>query len=184
MCGVVAVGAGLIDAPAFAAPATAKVIQLGVGFRYGVDMTSGDTLNPWGVGLGFDGGYTLPNAVFLGGSIEYFFGEEVGDLANGASANLWQLSAEGGYDFGLGDVVLRPKLGLGVANVHEKSCAHTGDLTVSGCMSDATTDFALLPAATFIAMPSGFSLTVDVRYELVFAKQTGQGLLFTLGVGF
>jgi len=183
--GVVAAGAGLVAAPASAAPATANVLQLGIGFRYGVDLTSGDTVNPWGVGLGLDGGYTLSNAVFLGGSVEYFFGEHIGDDTNGASANLWQLSAEGGYDIGSGGVVLRPKLGVGLANVNEKSCAPAPtDIAVSACSSDTKTDFALLPGATFIVMSPGFSVTADVRYELVFASQIGQGLLFTLGVGF
>jgi len=45
----------------------------------------------------------LPNAVFLGGSFEYFLGQEIGDDSNGASANLWQLSAEAGYDLGIFD---------------------------------------------------------------------------------
>lgn len=185
MGAVVAAGAGLVAAPAFAEPATANVLQLGVGFRYGVDLTSGDTLNPWGVGLGVDGGYTLSNAVFLGGSIEYFFGEQIGGDGNGASANLWQFSAEGGYDIGSGPVVLRPKLALGFANVHVKSCAVAPiDIAGTACTSDTKSDVVLLPGATFIVMPPGFSLTLDLRYELVFASQTGQGLLFTLGVGF
>jgi len=177
--GVVASGICLLAAPAVAEPATANVLQLGVGFRYGVDATSGDTLNPWAVGLGLDGGYTLPSALFLGGSFEYFFGEQVGDDTNGASANLWQLSAEGGYDVGLGAFVLRPKLGLGLANVHEKSCAPALD-----CTSNDKSDLALLPGVTFIVMPPGFNITADLRYELVFASKTGQGLLFTFGIGF
>ncbi len=161
------------------------MLQLGVGFRYGLDLTPGDTLNPWGLGLGLDGGYTLPNAVFLGGSFEYFFGEEIGDDLNGASANLWQLSAESGYDLGINVVVLRPKLGLGVANVHAKSCAPAmSEAGGSACASHTKTYFALVPGATFIVLPGRFSLTADVRYELVFASQTGHGLLFTFGVGF
>src|SRR3954470_14749046 len=119
--GIVA-ATGLVSATAFAEPATANSIQLGVGFRYGIEMNSGD-VNPWGIGLGLDGGYTLPNAVYLGGNIEYFFGDSVGDDINGATINIWQLSAEGGYDIGLGPIfVLRPKVGLGLANTHEKLC--------------------------------------------------------------
>lgn len=184
---VVAAGACLVSVPALADPATANKLQLGVGFRYGVDVTSGDDLNPWGIGLGLDAGYTLPNAVYLGGNIEYFFGEQIGDDTNGASGNIWQLSAEGGYDIGIGPIfVLRPKLGLGLANLHEKVCAQidTGAGLVGGCASDTQSKFALLPGATFIVMPPGFNLTADVRYELVFADKTGQGLLFTVGIGF
>ena len=79
LCGLVAGAGGLVAAPVMADPATTNVLQLGVGFRYGLDLTPSDTLNPWGLGLGLDAGYTLPNAVFLGGSFEYFFGEEIGD---------------------------------------------------------------------------------------------------------
>ena len=184
---IVAAGACLVAAPAFADPATANKLQLGLGFRYGVDMKSGDDLNPWGIGLGLEAGYTLPNAVYLGGNIEYFFGEQIGDDTNGVSGNIWQLSAEGGYDIGIGPIfVLRPKLGLGLANVHEKTCIQvaTAGGPVGGCSSDTQSDFALFPGATFIVMPPGFNLTADVRYELVFADKTGQGLLFTVGIGF
>jgi hypothetical protein len=185
VCVVVAAGIGLVAAPASADPATANVLQLGVGFRYGADLKKGDTLNPWGSGFGLDGGYTLSNAVYLGGSFEYFFGEEVGDETNGASASLWQLSAEAGYDVGVDTVVLRPKLGLGLANAQVKSCSPIASaLEGSACTSGAQTDLALLPGATFIVMPGGFNVAVDVRYELVFASQIGQGLIFTFGVGF
>jgi hypothetical protein len=185
LCGLVAGAGGLIAAPAMADPATTNVLQLGVGFRYGLDLTPSDTLNPWGLGLGLDAGYTLPNAVFLGGSFEYFFGEEIGDDINGASANLWQLSAEAGYDLGIGFVVLRPKFGLGVANIHIQSCRPAmSEAGGSECASHTKTALALLPGGTFIVLPGRFSLTFDVRYELVFASQTGHGLLFTFGVGF
>jgi len=97
----IATGASVVTPPVSADPRTAKVLQLGFGFRYGVDLRSADTVNPWASGFGVDGGYTLPNAVFVGGSFEYFFGQEVGDdQVNGGSANLWQLSTEAGYDFG------------------------------------------------------------------------------------
>jgi hypothetical protein len=184
LCGLIAAGAALVAAPAVADPATTKVLQLGVGFRYGADLTSGDTLNPWGTGIGLDGGYTLPNAVFLGASFEYFFGEKIGDDSNGASANLWQLSTEAGYDLGTDVVVLRPKLGLGVANVSVESCAPAVSLGGgSDCTPRTKSDFVLLPGATLIVIPGRFSLVADVRYELVFASQMGQGLLFTFGVG-
>jgi hypothetical protein len=181
----VAAGVGLVAAPASADPVTANLLQLGVGFRYGADLRKSDTLNPWGSGFGLDGGYTLSNAVYLGGSFEYFFGEEVGDNTNGASANLWQLSAEAGYDLGLDTVVLRPTLGVGLANVNAKSCFPAAlELSGSACTSVTQSDFALLPGATFIVMPGGFNAAVGVRYELVFASQIGQGLLVILGVGF
>ena len=50
-------------APARAEPKTANSLQLGLGLRYGIEMNEGD-FNPWGLGLGIQGGYTLPNAVY------------------------------------------------------------------------------------------------------------------------
>lgn len=170
--------AGLVSAPAFADPATANSIQLGLGFRYGIETNAGD-FNPWGIGLGINGGYTLPNAVYLGGNIEYFFGDSTGDDINGLSGNIWQLSAEGGYDLGIGPIfVIRPKLGLGLANIHEKLCL------AGACASDTQSKFALFPGATFIVMPPGFNLSADVRYELIFADQVEKALLLTVGIGF
>lgn len=176
----VAAAAWLFSTPASADPATANSIQLGVGFRYGVDTTKGDEdFNLWGIGLGLNGGYTLPNAVYLGGNFEYFFGDQVGDDTNGASGNIWQLTAEGGYDIGLGPIfVLRPKLGAGLANLHAKLCLE------GGCTSDTESKFALLPGATFMLMPPGFRLSVDVRYEFVFADGAPKALIFTAGIGF
>ncbi len=176
---IVTAGACLISVPAFADPATANKLQLGLGFRYGVDMKSDGGLNPWGIGLGLSAGYTLPNAVYLGGNIEYFFGSQVGDDTNGVTGNIWQLSAEGGYDIGIGPIfVLRPKLGVGLVNVHDKLCFE------GACTSGSTSYFGLLPGATFIVMPPGFNLTADVRYEWVSTNPSASGLLFTVGIGF
>ncbi len=174
----VAAAAWLFSNPAAADPATANSIQLGLGFRYGVETDQSD-FNLWGIGLGLNGGYTLPNAVYLGGNLEYFFGDKAGDDTNGASGNIWQITAEGGYDLGLGPIfVLRPKLGAGIANLHEKIC------TAGDCPSSTESKFALAPGATFILMPSGFRLSADVRYEFVFADSTPRALIFTVGIGF
>lgn len=174
----VAAAAWLFSTPAAADPATTNSIQLGLGFRYGFEMNEGD-FNPWGIGLGLNGGYTLPNAVYLGGNFEYFFGDSVGDDTNGVSGNLWQLTAEGGYDVGLGPIfVLRPKLGAGIADMHEKVCSE------GLCANGNQSKFALLPGATFILMPPGFRLSADLRYEFVFADGTPKALLLAVGIGF
>jgi hypothetical protein len=168
----------LFCAPAFADPATANSIQIGAGFRYGFELEPGE-LNPWGTGLGLDAGITLPNAVYVGGNFEYFFGEtlEVADIET--SGNLWQLTGEGGYDIGLGPIfVLRPKVGVGVAGVNAETC--DGDL----CVDDSSTNFVLAPGATFIFMPPGFSLSADIRYDMIFAERTLNGVILSIGIGF
>jgi hypothetical protein len=54
----------------------------------------------------------LPAAIYLGGNFEYFFGDSVEGGGLKIKSNIWQLSAEGGYDIGLGEnFVIRPKVG-------------------------------------------------------------------------
>lgn len=177
--GAVGLVTALVAVPAAADPATANSIQLGIGFRYGFEMEPGD-LNPWGTGLGLDGGITLPNAVYVGGNVEYFFGSTVEASDIETSGNLWQLSAEGGYDIGLGPIfVLRPKVGVGVAGSSFETCDIEG-----ACVDDSSTDFMLAPGGTFILMPPGFSLSLDVRYAMIFAERTLNGVIVSAGIGF
>ncbi len=169
--------------PPPAGPHTANSIQLGVGFRYGALLSKGD-LNPWGTGLGLDVGYTLPQAVYLGGSFEYFFGGSV-DYAGGlkAKANIWQLSAEGGYDIGLGEnFVIRPKVGVGVASLKTsfEGCVGVG----SECDSSTDTKALLAPGVTFMLFTQRISLALDVRYAHVFSDPSAKGIIFAAGIGF
>jgi hypothetical protein len=160
-------------------PATANVLQLGVGFRYGVDLKD-ENVNPWGTGLGLDIGYTLPMAVYVGANFDYFFGESKDVLGIKTSANIWQLSAEGGYDFGIGpNFVIRPKVGVGMASVRAELCPDGTD-----CVSDSQTKLLVAPGATFALLTSSFSLSLDFRYDLVFADETMKGLIIAAGVGF
>jgi hypothetical protein len=164
-------------------PRTANSLQLGVGFRYGINMGEDGDLNPWGTGLGLDVGYTLPNAIHIGGSFEYFFGESA-DVPGGLriSSNIWQLSAEGGYDVGLGDhFVIRPKVGVGIASAMVKldNCP-----TGTTCGDESDTHPLIAPGATIMLFAGGFSLAVDTRYALVLADTTAKALIFSVGVGF
>jgi hypothetical protein len=166
--------------PLAAEPATAGAFQFGAGFRYGFDFEEGD-LNPWGTGLGIDLGYTTSSAVYLGGNFEYFFGTTEDTPALESTARIWQLMLEGGYDVGAGDkVVLRPKLEAGIAS-HKLEFCVTGE----PCYEDSITALALAPGGTFLLLTSGFSLTLDVRYELVFAEgEMLNGLILSAGIGF
>ena len=107
----IGLGAMLMSTSALASPpATANSVQLGLGFRYGFELQEGD-FNPWKTGLGVSGGFTLPNAIYLGGDFDYFFGDKQ-DFPGGGDqrANFWQIVAEGGYDLGVGpNFVVRPR---------------------------------------------------------------------------
>lgn len=176
----VAVAISTLSLPAFAdPPATANSIRVGLGFRYGFGLNDAD-FNPWGTGLGVEAGYTLPNAIYLGGSFDYFFGKKVENAGGSVSGNLWQIMAEGGYDLGLGgNVVIRPKVGIGTASLMNEVC-----LPPAGCSSNSETDLAVAPGATFIVIASKFSVSLDFRYDLVFADaETAKALIFSAGIG-
>lgn len=170
-----------VAAPSFAdGPATAGSLQLGIGFRYGAELNEGD-FNPWGTGIGLDGGYTLPFVpIYLGGNLEYFFGSTEETPVSKLDGNIWQLMAEGGYDVGLGDrVVLRPKLGLGYAHSKQESC-----LTGFGCTSDTSSDFAMAPGVKLMLFLPVLSFSFDGRYEVVFADESAKAFIFSAGLGF
>jgi hypothetical protein len=64
-------------------------------------------------GLGARGGYTLPMNVYLGGTLIYFFGNSQTILGQSFSQSVLSLGVEGGYDFYVNPVVIRPFLGIG-----------------------------------------------------------------------
>jgi hypothetical protein len=171
--------AGLaVQAPARAA-ATENVIQIAAGFRYGISMNDGD-LNPWGAGLGLSAGYTLPAMpIYVGGNVEYFFGGKVQVQDAEIKSHVLQVSAEGGYDIGvLPMLVLRPKLGLGIASMSTEACAK------GVCSDTGGTKPLVAPGATAIIFAGKFTLSVDARYAVVFADETAKALIFTAGIGF
>ncbi len=111
-----------------------------------------------GTGLGLEAGYTLPVLpIYVGGNAEYFFGNTTEAGGVKVDGNLWQLTAEGGYDVGLGDhLVLRPKLGVGIANLSAETC-----LSGFGCSKDTSSKAVLAPGAKVILMLPRFLLSFD-----------------------
>jgi hypothetical protein len=159
-------------------PATARVLQIGLGGEYGVKL-AGPALNPWAFGLGVSLGYTLPAGVYVGLPFDYFFGsrEERGALP--LEEKLWHFGAEGGYDLALAsELVLRLKAGIGVAANSYERC--DGDL----CVSSTDLAPAFGPGLTFLYLGPSFSFTVDGRYQLVPLDPLAQGLIFSVGFGF
>jgi len=93
--------------------------QMNGGARYGSDNLS--------LGFGARGGYTLPMGVYVGGLFDYFIGESQSETLGGttvsASAHLWDIGAEGGYDFALtNELMIRPFLGIGLATATGDIC--------------------------------------------------------------
>jgi hypothetical protein len=175
---VVTAAVCLLSTSAWAGPATANSLQIGLGFRYGIEMNDGD-FNPWGPGIGASVGYTLPIIpIYVGGNFDYFFGGSVEAGGFKTSGHVWQLMAEGGYDVGLTDLmVIRPKLGLGPASMSTEVCAMS-------CSSDSVTKFAVAPGAAFMLFTPVIKLALDLRYDIILADPTAKALLFSVGVGF
>jgi hypothetical protein len=186
--GAIGLSAMLFAVPSFAGDAaTEGALQIGLGFRYGAELNDGD-FNPWGTGIGLEVGYTLPVLpIYVGGNAEYFFGNKINlggtpSIAAGSvDSHIWQLSAEGGYDFGLGDhVVLRPKLGLGFASPSVEVCG--GGL--SSCRKDSETKTLVAPGAKLILMFSRIELSFDGRYAVVLSDPASKAFIFSAGIGF
>jgi hypothetical protein len=162
-----------------APPATAGAIQLGIGFRYGHELEQGD-FNPWGPGIGIAAGYTLPQAICLGGSLEYFFGDRIEVSEVSRSANYLEAQAEGGYDLGISERwVIRPKLGAGVAALQSENCVDTD------CTNEGDAAFVLAPGASVMFLSPSFSLSLDARYDMVFGEEEMvNAIVWSVGFGF
>jgi hypothetical protein len=120
--------------------ATLEQTQVLGGLRYGTDKLS--------VGFGARGGYTLSNRIYVGGSFDYFLGEDehapVAGVETEIDYSVWVLLAEGGYDFGLHpNWVLRPMGGLGLAVASGEACVTVPFGGGSQCQSRDDSDLAL-----------------------------------------
>jgi hypothetical protein len=68
----------------------------------------------YGIGLGLKGGYTLPSRVYIGGNLNYHFGSSAEFNGAQISQSTWYVGPEAGYDFGVGSVIVRPVVGVGM----------------------------------------------------------------------
>src|SRR6185436_2678925 len=119
--------------------------------------------------IGLHGGYTLGMGVYVGGRFDYFFGDSIGN----GNIGIWNLMAEGGYDIGIGpSMVIRPQLGLGLANVHAKVCFSLGGPET--CASASDSYFTAAPGAFFFYDFGGPFIDAGLRFQHVF-HDTGNG---------
>jgi hypothetical protein len=106
----------------------------------------GFAFNDVGFGLGARGGYTLDNHVYIGGTLLYHLGN------NGVSALM--IGGEGGYDFPVGPIIIRPYGGLGMVNVSVSIPAYTvpgpGGPTTYGGGSVSDTKVGFWPGCQFL----------------------------------
>jgi len=154
-----------------------KPISVGLLLGYGHDI--GEPANPWSIGFGARGGYSL-GGVFLGARFVFYLGktEDVVDPSGNpaeASVNIWELGIEAGYDLRLGLFALRPGVGSGLASVN-------ADNTLSG--SESETEIYVAPGlSALFDVTRDMFVGLDGRFQLVFADETAKGLIVLADVG-
>jgi hypothetical protein len=130
-------------------------------------------LNPYGPGIGLRAGVTLPASLYLGASLDFFFGESDTIAGVDTSSSLFQVLANVGYDAGFGPLTLRPSLGLGLADTS----------TEVAVVERSEGSFVLSPGAELIIGLGLLSVSGEVRYNKIFDDDV-DGLIFGVGVGF
>lgn len=130
--------------------------------------------NPYGPGIGVRAGVTLPSSLYLGASLDYFFGDSVEIAGADVNRSLLQVLANVGYDAGLGPLTLRPSIGLGLAQANAEI----------GPLDESESNFVLSPGAEAIVGLGLLSVSGEVRYNKVFVDGDFDGLYFGVGLGF
>jgi hypothetical protein len=143
-------------------------LLLGWGFK---TDRRGLPADPYGLGLGLRGGYALDFGLYLGGYFVYYVGGSKSGLnaavnVSGEShANYILFGAEVGYDWWVGDAILRPSLGIGPALALNDAKSVTGKTEVTG-------DVGLHPGIGVIIPIEDWFVGGDFRGNVI----TGDGI--------
>jgi hypothetical protein len=138
------------------------------------------------LGIGARGGYTLPNNIYVGGTLVYQIGtsSEATFLTNTikTSFHFLYLGPEGGYDIAAGPVLIRPYLGLGpgIASGSSSNC-----LQGASCaeMSNSSTNFTIWLGGTVLYPIGNFVVGGDLR-ALFVSDHNSIGVFATGGMIF
>lgn len=162
-------------------PFTAGKSQLGGSFDFGFTTGNDDiaAANPYGLGFGADLGRTLGKGMYVGLEFNYFFGTTQQESGVDSNTNVVQYGVEFGYDAGVSsDVVMRPKLGFGVATV---STEEDGGDYVGG--ASKTGLFMPVGLALLCSAGNGGFIGGDFRYGISLEDADLNGLLISIGAG-
>ncbi len=154
-------------------------VSIGYGARVTDEGDLDDDANPYGLGLGARVGYTLHDGLYLGGSFNYFLGEEVGNDDTNGRLNQMTFAGDVGYDIGFGEgVVLRPVIGLGATIVQ-------GEVCVVGICADDQTDpyFLVAPGVDLVLAFNRLFVGGSLRYLWLPDDEIPDGLLIGANLG-
>lgn len=147
------------------------------GRRWSAAPLLGYGTNEFGVGVGARGGYTFESRIYVGGTFLYHAGSD--NIATGAGITqshrkFYYPAAEGGYDIGIGPLLVRPYGGVGIL------FANT-DVTANGLQASGTENALMIyPGVTaeYLFPRSPVFVGGDTRVLLPFAKQSPSWQLF------
>lgn len=128
------------------------------GLSFGGTLGLG-TQETYGFGVGAKIGYTLPSRVYFGAVGAYHIGNQTEALGNTISNKTWFIGPEAGYDVGVGPVILRPVIGLGLA--FRNQSANGPGISNTGNQSD--TRLYVSPGASAIYPIGNFFVGGDAR---------------------
>jgi hypothetical protein len=118
------------------------------------------------LGIGARAGITLPMSLYVGGTFVYHLGKTESTPAGDVAANAFYFGPEGGYDFGVGPLTLRPYLGLGYSHFRVSA----PDSCIAGvCVGGSNSEgrLAFWPGAAALMDFAGIFAGVDARYIAV-----------------
>jgi hypothetical protein len=138
----------------------------------GYGFSGAKPTNPWGLGFGLRGGYTLDLGLYIGGHVSYFLGTSIESANSGGgtgtigaasetSLKTIEFAAEVGWDLWISTVVIRPYLGLG-AGIHLREST-----TSLGTNTGSVGAFAFTPGASVFWAPGMFFVGGDVRFNVL-----------------
>ena len=148
-------------------PISVKLL-LGYGLSLEGDNPGPD--NPWGLGFGLGGGYNL-DQIYLGARFVYYLGSSETVAGTDFGLNFWELGLEGGYDVDLGGAVLRPGIGLGLANF-----AFDGPTIAGIDTSDSKMYLYIAPGVGVqFDVSDDIFLGAEARFKMVFGEDQATG---------
>jgi hypothetical protein len=142
-----------------------------LGYGFGSGGGGGESVNPYGLGLGARIGYTLPMNLYIGGTFVYHLGgsRSAGGGGPSVSYSTWYVAPEVGYEIAAGPVMVRPYVGIGLAEAHEGSVTVDG-ITVGG---GSTSGVVFYPGATVLyPLTSNIGVGGDARFTIFSADGT------------